>query len=94
MHGGIAGHGGKVLQSRDPAEHELACSITMPFPEMNFPVREPKHELAVHLRFMLKTGESRQVQKRFKHRVAAAGISVPAKKNIDRSLAQLFMRSI
>ena len=58
-------------------------------PEKNFPVREPKHELVVHLRFILKKFEGRRVQERLEHRVVAADSSVPAKKYIDRSLAQL-----
>jgi len=80
MHGcGIAGHGGKILQSRDPAEPKLACSITMPFPEANLPVREPKRKFAVHLGLILKKGKRRRVQELLERRVVAACTSVPVR---------------
>ena len=95
MHGGgITGHGSKVLRSRDPTEPELACRLTMPFPETKFPCLEPKNELVIHLGFSLKKGENRWVQERLEARVAAAGSGVSAKEYINRSLAQLLKSGI
>ena len=74
--GGIAFHLIRLLISWDPAEPKLACSITMPFPEANLPVREPKRKFAVHLGLILKKGKRRRVQELLERRVVAACTSV------------------
>ena len=78
----------------DPAEPKLARSSTMPFPEKDFPILKPPDKFAIHPGLGLIDGKIRRVQEHLEHRVVAACGSVPAKKHVDRSLAQLFKRGI